>query len=108
MKIIKTSRYQRDLQRKIIKKNLKKESDTISKIERLLINSDNMQTLLNNPLSKVYRIRQKKGSLKEFFTADINQKIRMHIKPVGTYPYTLEEILEIELTEIDDKHYGDG
>ncbi len=32
----------------------------------------------------------------------------MYIKPVGNYPYILEDIVEIELKQIDDKHYGDG
>lgn len=32
----------------------------------------------------------------------------MHIKPIGEYPYVLETIIEIELVEIDDKHYGEG
>ena len=31
----------------------------------------------------------------------------MYIKPIGKYPYVLEEILEIQLIEIDEKHYGD-
>lgn len=45
---------------------------------------------------------------KEIYTARINSKLRMYIKPIGKYPYKLEEIVEIELREIDDKHYGDG
>lgn len=32
----------------------------------------------------------------------------MHIKPIGEYPYKLEEIIEVELIEIDEKHYGEG
>lgn len=32
----------------------------------------------------------------------------MYIKPVGEYPYELEQIIEIELVEIDDRHYGNG
>ena len=52
--------------------------------------------------------KRKNGDLKEIYTARINQKLRMHIKPIGEYPYVLETIIEIELVEIDDKHYGEG
>ena len=32
----------------------------------------------------------------------------MYIKPIGEYLYQLEEIVEVELVEIDDRHYGEG
>jgi len=32
----------------------------------------------------------------------------MYIKPIGEYPYELQEIIEVELIEIDDSHYGEG
>lgn len=32
----------------------------------------------------------------------------MYIKPTGQYPYVLEDIIEIQLIEIDEQHYGDG
>ena len=32
----------------------------------------------------------------------------MYIKPIGEYPYKLEKIVEVELREIDDRHYGEG
>ena len=35
-------------------------------------------------------------------------KLRMYIKPIGEYPYNLEQIIEVELREIDDKHYKEG
>ena len=35
-------------------------------------------------------------------------KLRMYIKPIGEYPYKLEKIVEVELREIDDRHYGEG
>lgn len=108
MKLLKTSTYKKDLQKKIIKKHMKKEEMIIIKIEQLLINSENMKELVLNPLSKLYNIEKKSNVLKEIYTARINSKIRMYIKPIGMYPYNLEEILEIELVCIDDKHYGDG
>lgn len=87
---------------------MKKEEMIIIKIEQLLINSENMKELVLNPLSKLYNIEKKSNDLKEIYTARINSKIRMYIKPIGEYPYNLEEILELELVCIDDKHYGDG
>lgn len=108
MKIIKTSTYIKDYKKKIINKHKKIEEETISAIENLLIQSENMKELMKNPLSVVYNIEKKKGDLKEIYTARINGKLRMYMKPIGEYPYILEEILEITLEEIDDKHYGNG
>lgn len=108
MKIIKLPKYLRDFKKNLKNKHLKKEMDRIERIENLLKYSNNMKKLLNNPLSKTYNIEKKKGNLKEIYTAKVNEKIRMYIKPVGIYPYNLEEILEVELVEINDNHYGDG
>lgn len=108
MRIIKTASYKKDLQKKIKNKHKKKEEETIEAIEELMIQSNNMKELMLNPLSVVYNIEKKKENLKEIYTARINSKLRMYIKPIGKYPYKLEEIVEIELREIDDKHYGDG
>lgn len=108
MKIIKTATYNKDLQKKIKNKHKKKEEEKIENIENLMIQSENMKELMLNPLSRVYNIEKKKENLKEIYTADINAKLRMYIKPVGEYPYKLEEIIEVELRQIDDKHYGDG
>ena len=44
----------------------------------------------------------------KIYTANINMKLRMYIKPIGEYPYKLEKIVEVELREIDDRHYGEG
>lgn len=108
MKIIKTSAYKRDLKRKIENKHLEEEIENISKIENLLMLSTSMKEVLENPLSIIYGIEKKKGNLKEIYTAKVNSKLRLRMKPVGEYPYNLEYILEIELLEIDDKHYGEG
>lgn len=108
MKLLKTSAYQKDVQKKIINKHMKKEMENIEAIEELLKQSNDMKELMFNPLSKIYNIEKKSGSLKEIYTANINTKIRMYMKPVGMYPYKLEDIIEIELRKIDDKHYGDG
>ena len=106
--IIKTTKYKKDLQKKIRNKHKKIEEETIEKIESLMIQSENMMKLMLNPLSKVYNIEKKKENLKQLYTARINQKLRMYIKPIGEYPYQLENIVEVELVETDEKHYGDG
>ena len=56
----------------------------------------------------IYNINNKSGNLKEIYTANVNQKIRLYMKPVGKYPYNEIEITEMEFIEIDDQHYGDG
>lgn len=108
MRIIKTRNYIKDLQKKIKSKHKTKEAETIEAIEELMIQSKNMKELMLNPLSIIYNIEKKTGNLKEIYTARINQKLRMYIRPLGKYPYILEEIVEIELVEIDDRHYKEG
>lgn len=108
MKIIKTKNYIKDIQKKIKNKHKFKEEEKIEAIEELMIQSKNMKELMLNPLSIVYNIEKKTGDLKEIYTARINQKLRMYINPVGRYPYNLEEIVEIQLEQIDEKHYGEG
>lgn len=67
-----------------------------------------MKDLLLNPLSKLYNIEKKSGDLKEIYTAFVNKKIRLYMKPIGSYPYNLIEIDIIEFQKIDDRHYGEG
>lgn len=107
MKILKTPRYKRGHKR-LKNKHMNKELKIIELIEILIINSDNLRELLFNPLSKTYNIEKKNQNYKEFYTARINKKIRLYIRPIGEYPYSLEKIVEVGLQEIDDTHYGDG
>lgn len=65
MKIIKTSGYKKDFQKKIIKKHKKNEQEVIEKIEQLLIQSSNMKELMINPLSNVYNIEKKNRRFKK-------------------------------------------
>lgn len=108
MQIIKTTMYKRDLKKKILNKHLSKENEVILKVEDLLLKCSNMQELMNHPLRIIYNINKKTGDLKEIYTANINDKLRLYMKPVGSYPYNLVEIEKIEFEEIDDKHYGEG
>lgn len=50
MKIVKTTGYKKDFQKKIVKKHKKKEQEVIERIEELLIQSTNMKELMINPL----------------------------------------------------------
>ena len=108
MKIIKSNSYIKDYKKKIVYKHLNNEIERISDIENLILDSQNLKSLLHNPLSKIYNIEKKKQNLKEIYTARINNKIRLYIKPIGKYPYNTIEITELEFLKIDDKHYGDG
>ena len=108
MQISKTSKYKQDLKKKIINKHLDKELQMILKIEDLILSVNNLQDLINHPFKNIYGIEKKHSNLKEIYTAHINKKIRLYMKPVGTYPYNLIEITEIEFTKVDDKHYGEG
>ena len=67
-----------------------------------------MKEVVIDNLSKVYGINKKNGPLKEIYTAKINNKLRLYIKPCGDYPYNLVEIEKVEFIKIDDKHYGEG
>ncbi len=108
MQIIKTTKYKQDLKKKIINKHLDKELQRIYKIEDLILSVKNLQELINHPFKNIYGIEKKHNNLKEIYTAHINKKIRLYMKPVGTYPYDLIEITEIEFIKVDDKHYGEG
>ena len=108
IKIKKGKVYLKDYDKKIIKKHLINEETRIRLIENLIINSNNMNELINSPLSRIYKIEKKSGDLKEIYTARVNEKLRLYIKPNGNYPYELKFITEVEFLEIDDKHYGDG
>lgn len=108
MKIIPSKSYNRDYRKIIINKHLVKEAERIENIRNLILDSPNMKDLMLNPFSNVYGIEKKDGNLKEIYTADVNKKIRLQLKPIGEYPYKLDEIVEIEFLKIDDKHYGDG
>ena len=107
MKIIKGKAYLKDYKKKIEYKHLNKEIERISNIEELILDSQNLKEVILNPLSIVYGIRQKKGDLKEIYTANINDKIRLYIKPIGEYPYNIVEINELEFLKIDKSLIGE-
>lgn len=108
MIIIKDKQYLKSYKKNILDKHLDKEMVRISNIENLIINSKNLQNLINSPYKNIYHIEQKHGNLKEYYTARINNKIRLIMKPVGEYPYNILEIEKLEFLDIDVRHYGEG
>lgn len=108
MQIIKTSKYKQDLKKKIVNKHLKRELEVLYKIENLILSVNNLQELISHPFKNVYKIEKRSSNLKEIYTAHVNKKIRLYMKPVGDYPYNLIEIIKIEFVKIDDKHYEEG
>lgn len=107
MDIIKSSKYKKDL-KTLKKKHLINEELKLNNIETLIFNSENFKDFLNNNFSKIYKIEKKKGDLKNIYTARLNNKIRLYIKPCGKYPYELVEIVSVLFEEIDFKHYKEG
>lgn len=108
MKILKSEQYTKDYKKKICKVHKYDEMERIRNIEELIIDSNNLKDLIENPLAIVYHIEKKKGNLKEIYTARVNGKIRLYMKPCGEYPYDRIEITSIEFIKIDDRHYNEG
>lgn len=106
MIITETKRYKKSYQK--ILKNKKRELERLNNIKNIIINSENLYILLLSEYKKIYRIEKKKGNLKEYYTARLNDKIRLLMKPVGEYPYKEIEIEEIIFEDIDNTHYGEG
>ena len=105
MIIIETSKYKKSVQK--ILKNKKRELERLENIKIIIINSENLHKLLLSQFKNIYRIEKKTGNLKEYYTASLNDKLRLLMKQVGEYPYKEVEIDEIIFEDIDDKHYGE-
>ena len=85
-----------------------KEKEKIEKIKKIILSSNNIQELLCSPYKDIYYITKKSSNLKEYYTAKINSKLRLIMRPEGEYPYNNLTIDKIEFVSIDDKHYGEG
>lgn len=108
MKITKTSKYKKTYKKYLFNKHKEDEIKRLEDIEKLIISSDNLHKLLISVYKNVYHIEKKKVNLKEIYTARLNSKLRLYMRPVGEYPYNEIEIDEIVFEEIDDKHYKEG
>lgn len=107
MRIIETAGYKKSY-KILLKKHLVEEEKTLDGLMTIIYQMATFSDVLNSEARSIYRISKKVGNLKDIYTANLNNKIRLHMKPVGNYPYNLCEIVEIEFIRIDDKHYGDG
>ena len=94
IKIIEFKQYKKDYKKIIEQKNLQNEKERLHRIIELILNEENMHTLILNNYYKIYNIEKKTGDLKEYYTARLNGKIRLIMKPIGEYPYNLIEIEE--------------
>ena len=103
MNIIESKNYIKSYNK--ILKNKIPEQERINRIKSLIEASNNLHEVIIDPLSILYHIEQKNSNLKEYYTARVNQKIRLIMKPVGSYPYNTIEITDIEFVDIDNKHY---
>lgn len=106
MIIKETTKYKRSLKKKL--NNKTRELERLNNIRNLILGSDNLHKLLLSSLKNVYHIEKKTGNLKELYTARLNDKIRLLMRPVGEYPYNEIEIDEIIFEDIDNTHYGEG
>ena len=103
MTIIETKAYKKT-ESKILK-NKTKELEKLENIKNIMISSSNLKELMHSNFKYIYDIRKKDANLKELYSASLNGNIRLLFKPCGEYPYNEIEIVEIELIEINDKHY---
>lgn len=108
MIIKKTERFKKTYNKYLVSKHKIDEIKRLEDIEKLIISSQNLKVLLTSVYKNVYYIEKKTGNLKEIYTARLNNKIRLYMRPIGEYPYNEIEIDEIVFEEIDNKHYKEG
>lgn len=101
------SRYKRDI-KKLRKDHRSNELEELEKFKLLIYNHSNFQEVMDDPLTKHFRLEQKSGNLKGIYTIHLNSKMRLWIIPVGKQPYKLVEIDTLKFVQVDDKHYGEG
>ena len=102
--IINESKAYKRTERKVLKNKIR-ELEKLENIKNIIIDSNKRKELMNSDFKYIYDIRKKDGNLKELYSASLNGNIRLLFKPIGSYPYKEIEIVEIELIEINDKHY---
>lgn len=103
MNIIESKNYKKAYQKLL--KNKSKEQARLENIKNVFIFAKTLHDVIISPYKNVYHIEQKKGNLKDIYTARINDKIRLIMYPIGDYPYNTMEIEDIIFEDIDDKHY---
>lgn len=106
MNIIESKNYKKAYKK--VLKNKTREQERLNNIIMLFIKCPTLYDALNTPYKNIYYIEQKTATLKGIYTARINKKIRLLMKPIGSYPYNTMEITDIEFLDIDNRHYGEG
>ena len=106
MNIIESNNYKKAYKK--VLKNKDKEKERLNKIITILLEYPTLHDVMITPYKEIYYIEQKHASLKEYYTARLNKKMRLIMKPVGEHPYNTMEITDIEFIDIDNKHYGEG
>lgn len=107
MKIIYDAMFKRD-KKKLEQKHMQEETDNLFTITTSIVNSNNLDNLLNSNIAHYFHIELKKNDKKLLLTARLNRKIRLIMQPIGEYPYNTLKIVEIEFIKIDNHHYGDA
>lgn len=108
MVIKETEKYKKTYKKCLLNKHMNREIERLSNIKNLIIATPNFHKLLLSEYKNVYHIEKKNGSFKEYYSARLNSKIRLLMRPVGEYPYKEIEIDEIIFEEIMNNHYGEG
>lgn len=108
MVIHESSKYKQSYKRLIVRKHMIREENRINSIKEFIYKYDNLHELLLSSFKNIYYFEKKKNNLKEYYTARINNKMRLIMKPIGEYPYNELEVEEIEFIDIDNTHYGEG
>ena len=75
MIVIESTKYKKSYDKLL--KNKVKEQDRINDIIGLLRVSNNLHSVLLNPYKIIYHIEQKKGNLKELYTANCGVNLKM-------------------------------
>lgn len=106
MNIIESKKYKISY-KKVLRYKVR-EKERLENIKNLIISKKNFHELLIDPYKNIYHIEKKQGKYREYYTARLNGKIRLFMKPMGEYPYNNIEIVDILFADIDDTHYGEG
>lgn len=97
MRIIYTKSYEKSY--KELKK-YHKERELLNEIINHIKNEPNFNSLINNPLSKIYNIERLKYNLNQFYSFRLSKIIRLIIRP-------RDNGVEVELVYISKSHYLD-
>lgn len=108
MVVHESSSFKRSYKKVIINKHKIEEAKKLEFLKDVFLNNNSLHDIMISNYKNIYNIEKKKGNLKEYYSARLNSKMRLLMKPFGNYPYNEIEIVEIEFVDIDNSHYGKG